>query len=209
MERVGERVIRDIAKYKSENQCDVCGGPRWARLGTGRLLVISRKGGLKGPKKTYQHKPTKKGKCEICGGPTSLQNIRCCITCYNSPRGAAHPQWEGGDRPWKLRGQYYRFDRQKGFKEEIIGSTKIKSLLQEPCAYCGSGKGLRGLDRVDNRRGHVEGNVVVACTLCNVVRKNHFSFEEMRDHLGPAIRNIRISRELSLKEPELPRIEKS
>jgi hypothetical protein len=284
--------IRDISEYKSEDQCEICTGSRWAKLGTRKLLVIGWKGGLKTYQ--YQHKPPAKGQCEICGrptsqqkirrcqacflaefigrnrkrigslnpgwkggregkgqcetcgAPTSRQDIRRCKTCYNREfglrsrerSGAASPLWKGGrqgkcevcggptyrkrnrycrtcyprlrrvanprqkgrDRYWKLRKAYRKSDRQKGFKERVISTTKLRLMVQEPCTYCGTIENNRGLDRIDNSRGHVEGNVAVACPLCNVARQNYFSFEDVRDHLGPAIRKIRALRKLTLEK---------
>lgn len=63
-------------------------------------------------------------------------------------------------------------------------------LVTQACTYCGKApfkkwKGKKsmlytGLDRIDNRRGYVIGNVVPACTICNSIKGAHLSMEEMR-----------------------------
>lgn len=64
-------------------------------------------------------------------------------------------------------------------------------LTSKPCFYCQLplGKTGIGLDRIDNARGYVDGNVLPCCTLCNYVRYINFSVVEMQN-LGIEIRKI-------------------
>jgi len=68
-----------------------------------------------------------------------------------------------------------------------------ENIISKPCYYCGSTKNI-GCDRIDNSRGHTEDNVIPSCYICNTVRNNHFSVDEMR-LLGKIISKIMRDRE--------------
>ena len=43
---------------------------------------------------------------------------------------------------------------------------------QIPCSYCGAKIETIGLDRVDNNKGYVKGNILTCCTFCNKAKRN-------------------------------------
>ena len=49
--------------------------------------------------------------------------------------------------------------------------------------YCGGVKSM-GLDRVDNARGYTTDNVVPACTVCNLMKKDMPPEEFVKRQLG-------------------------
>ncbi len=67
-----------------------------------------------------------------------------------------------------------------------------------PCAYCGSVIDSRSIDRKDNRLGHTLENCVSCCALCNVTRWDNFTYEEMCEFIGPAVRKARESRSTAI-----------
>lgn len=69
-------------------------------------------------------------------------------------------------------------------------------LVKDPCTYCGGPlpKYGAGLDRLDNKRGYHADNVTPCCTICNLSRRDHFTPDEMRRFIGPAVRAIRQTR---------------
>lgn len=69
---------------------------------------------------------------------------------------------------------------------------QFKQFIAMPCEYCFFP--ATGVDRLDNAVGHVLGNMVPCCKECNLARGDRFTVEEMRKHLGPAIRKIKESR---------------
>jgi len=75
-----------------------------------------------------------------------------------------------------------------------LGIEEHRALLSEPCYSCQLPVPMMragvGLDRIDNSKGYVSGNVVPCCGLCNRIRGDAFTFREMRLVLGPAIRRI-------------------
>jgi hypothetical protein len=63
-----------------------------------------------------------------------------------------------------------------------------------PCTYCGETIQPRGLDRIDNSKGHLRDNVLPCCATCNVTRSNRFSSSEMTNLIDPTIRQVKIQR---------------
>ena len=84
-----------------------------------------------------------------------------------------------------VRGQRWELTREQ-YEAEV-------SLL---CVYCRfANEGTHGgLDRLDNSRGYIPGNVVSCCVECNVARGDNFTPDEMRTLIGPAIREVKIAR---------------
>lgn len=65
------------------------------------------------------------------------------------------------------------------------------------CHYCGGALPKKGgLDRLDNSRGYEPGNVVPCCRVCNMIRGDHFTYEEMLE-LAPKIREIFAKRRIT------------
>lgn len=55
-------------------------------------------------------------------------------------------------------------------------------IITYPCNYCNGSFGHvtkgTGLDRVDNSKGYVVGNIVSCCTACNRIKSDQFTSEE-------------------------------
>ena len=60
----------------------------------------------------------------------------------------------------------YKYDASKRGYEFAISKRYFKLLKQKDCHYCGE-SGPNGIDRKDNSRGYIEGNVVACCEMCN------------------------------------------
>lgn len=99
-----------------------------------------------------------------------------------------------------------RFSNSRARARRIgIGWTIEKAdyfeLIKNSCEYCGGPLPVAGagLDRLDNSFGYHLDNVVPCCTICNLSRRNHFTPEEMRRFVGPAIRTVREARAVDWK----------
>ena len=57
------------------------------------------------------------------------------------------------------------FDKKRGFVTDI-SLDSYRDMISKTCYYCGKDE-CGGLDRMDNTRGHVWGNVVPCCEKCN------------------------------------------
>ena len=84
--------------------------------------------------------------------------------------------------------------------EDFLEFTKIKE-----CHYCGgevkwakttSSKATSAynLDRTDNSKGYVKGNLVVCCKRCNFLKSDKFSYDEFVE-IGKQLRLFRIPKE--------------
>jgi hypothetical protein len=76
-------------------------------------------------------------------------------------------------------GQYRKSARLKGIEHQM-SDVKMLEFLKSDCFYCGAQPNpLNGIDRVDNSRGYVDGNVVTACRICNYAKRD-MSLEEFK-----------------------------
>jgi hypothetical protein len=73
---------------------------------------------------------------------------------------------------------------------------QFAEINSKSCYYCGHHlpEAGSGLDRVDNSKGYVANNVVPCCTECNRARLDQFTSEEMKCHVGPAIKALKDER---------------
>lgn len=86
-----------------------------------------------------------------------------------------------------LRQAYRRID------ECDMSTAEVLALITQPCVHCGTTDAPRGLDRIDNAKPHVRGNVAPSCAPCNFARGDRFTFEEMK-RIGVVIRQIMLDR---------------
>ncbi len=79
---------------------------------------------------------------------------------------------------------YTNSARQRGYSFKLSKKKRVMELTQQDCTYCGtrpeqimapiSGSGdfvYNGIDRMDNAKGYVRGNVVACCGVCNLMKK--------------------------------------
>lgn len=79
-------------------------------------------------------------------------------------------------RSKKMSNTYKRIDIDKGFDGDntISGEWIETNIFTTHCVYCGNSNWKHlGCDRIDNTKGHIEGNIVCACGICNVERQHH------------------------------------
>lgn len=74
-----------------------------------------------------------------------------------------------------------------------LTTLEILAIIEMPCTYCGTTDEGRGLDRIDNSRAHVKGNVLSCCRDCNMARGDRLTVEEMK-RVGAVIAQIRAER---------------
>lgn len=80
----------------------------------------------------------------------------------------------------------YKGQAKKGNKEFSLSDDEFKELIYSNCYYCGkepsqvmrsrSSNGnilYNGIDRIDNSKGYVRGNVVPCCRQCNIAKRDH------------------------------------
>lgn len=70
----------------------------------------------------------------------------------------------------------YKYDAERRGYEFSISKRYFKWLKQQTCHYCGSSD-PNGIDRKDNSKGYIEGNVVACCEMCNRMKMD-YGYEE-------------------------------
>ena len=80
-------------------------------------------------------------------------------------------------------------------QETNITAEQHKALLAQPCRYCGfplnpSG---HGLDKKVPKAGYTLDNVVPCCRMCNIIKRDHLTYEEMLV-VGASVRQVRLAR---------------
>ena len=82
---------------------------------------------------------------------------------------------------------HLRYSAKKRGLQFVLDLEDIKGLYNGVCVYCGSETSTKTIDRKDNKLGYVKGNCLSACWLCNKLKGNSMSFNEMMI-MGEAIR---------------------
>lgn len=92
----------------------------------------------------------------------------------------------------KLNSMRYRDKRRGHTICDYTYEELLHILSTNKCYYCGSSDNL-GLDRIDNTKGHTKNNTIVCCVICNRIRMNIFTIDEMKK-IGPFIRQTLLDR---------------
>lgn len=92
-----------------------------------------------------------------------------------------------------LGGSYIRLihkARARGF-HFTLNFDEFTALKVAPCTYCNTTERV-GIDRIDNDKGYIPGNVVSCCPECNRVRSNKYTPEQMK-LIGALLKTIKES----------------
>lgn len=89
---------------------------------------------------------------------------------------------------------YKTSDRNKNRFFDLPKKWFIENILEKTCYYCGSSNQI-GADRINNSKGHSMDNVLPCCSVCNSVRSDIFTVEEMIK-IGKTIKELRIDRDI-------------
>lgn len=78
-----------------------------------------------------------------------------------------------------------------------LNEDEFNVLVASNCEYCvlPITTANIGLDRLNNDLGYIISNVVPCCAECNIARNDKFTPDEMRVHIGPAIRSVKLARD--------------
>ncbi len=98
---------------------------------------------------------------------------------------------------------YKYIDKKNSYRDicDYTYNELLYILSTNKCIYCG-GLHRLGLDRIDNTNGHTKDNTVVSCYICNTLRGDDYTSEEMKliQPLLNQIGNIRIEIKKTLSE---------
>ncbi len=147
--------------------------------------------------------------CSDCGKDIWVEPRRLpahtglCLSCWGK-RGIR--QILPGQRGLRKRPFEWLLNRLRhiSFKRNVLVTLTYEEFLEftkvSECHYCGShiswtdhnqgrGNARTNLDRKDNDQGYSKENCVVACIICNRIKNNYLSYEDMMK-LSPVLRGI-------------------
>lgn len=123
--------------------------------------------------------------CLDCGSPLTPESqakgkhdrpLRRCVPCYEklqkvekerAPRERNYKA-EAFTNKHVIWNHYVKGAKKRGISFELP-KTQFEALIVQPCFYCTHFREgeVNGIDRLDNRKGYMEGNVVPCCQSCN------------------------------------------
>ena len=82
--------------------------------------------------------------------------------------------------------------------EYSLSDEEVLNLVKQPCYYCEAEPRahnnydllFNGIDRVDNNKGYIKGNVVSCCTQCNTT-KNTLSVTEFEEYINRVYEHLK------------------
>lgn len=142
-------------------------------------------------------------KCDcVCGRETVVEarsllygRTQSCGCLHRERASASNSKPDGVASFNRLRETYMNHAKKYG-RDWQLSDDVLLSLFQQKCAYCGIppsrcetksklGMMYNGVDRVDNSKGYVPGNVVACCRQCNVA-KGQMSEQSFREWIARA-----------------------
>lgn len=104
-----------------------------------------------------------------------------CIECHKKRMKVSNKVGYQKHRERALIRQYSKIDKKQGTLCDLSEQWFIDNISAQPCTYCGTTNRPIGADRIDNDKGHTKDNVVPCCKICNKVKNNIFTIEEMKE----------------------------
>lgn len=160
-------------------------------------------------KRYRKNHPIKFISCKNCGEKVRKNNNRLyCFKCNSRPKRSKR----FNDSPKGIFGTIKRRSKKRNTefgieKQEFINWYKKN---HSKCHYCGILKEELPLiskffplnmtqrltiDRIDNNKGYEKGNIVCACTICNLTKLNIFDYKEFKElakqFIKPKINELR------------------
>jgi len=85
--------------------------------------------------------------------------------------------------------------RKRNIEWAFTDPEVLRKFYDTPCHYCGGEvEACLGLDRVDNDKGYVAGNVVQCCAMCNRMKSSH-SVDEWTAHMERVLNHLQAGQE--------------
>ena len=104
-----------------------------------------------------------------------------CLNCNKEFRVAPMRYGTGRTAIQKIIANKYNRYVSKDGNIGISRTDFIKLIESGECYYCGSTvTETLGFDRIDNTKGHIIGNVLICCELCNTTKGHRYSVEQMK-----------------------------
>jgi len=160
------------------------------------LTVLERISNFEGRKRTYY-------KCQcVCGIITYIEGSKL-LNGHTKSCGCLRKnimkeqKWARGEYGKSLENRmYHSYKNNAKHKNIIFNLTKQEVLLffQQNCFYCGilpnktitkknfyGSFTYNGIDRLDNDKGYISGNLAMCCYRCNRIKSDFFTASEMKE----------------------------
>ena len=139
----GNRTAESVPVGMAKRTCRVCGEPK-----DEEEFYLNRSKGKNG--KVYESRRTE---CRLCTDKKTREYHR-------------------KNRDRVILNNCRKADKHRGLKCNLT-RRDVKELIDHPCSYCGEDDLQKiGLDRTDNGRGYMKGNVVACCIRCNAIKRD-------------------------------------
>ncbi len=116
-----------------------------------------------------------------------------CRECHKKRMSVSNKKRYAKNRDYWLMIEYQKIDKRLGYENDLDLEWFKENITSQPCTYCGTNTEPIGSDRLDNTKGHTKENTIPCCKICNKVRNNIFTHEEMK-LLGQTISRIKADR---------------
>jgi hypothetical protein len=149
-------------------------------------------------KEQYFNNKKQKNRCDICRhwkipAPRRLNDETRLLELHQFLK-------QTSSKAKQIISSYKRVDIEKG-REFKLSVSFVENELIKGCFYCGHPS--TGLDRIDNKIGHIESNCVSCCSECNIIRMDKLTHEDMKI-IGKSIKQVK---DMKLSEGDRKRLE--
>ncbi len=143
-----------------------------------------------------------------CGGKTIVRSSHLTSGATRSCGCLAVKSKATPDSAYRMFFRNYRFSAKNHGRDFELSFEQCKNLFISPCYYCGAtgsntikygvtdktGTKCNGIDRQDNAKGYIVGNVVPCCKTCNWM-KRALGHDEFIEHVEKIYRHCRTNLE--------------
>jgi hypothetical protein len=138
----------------------------------------------------FRHRPARtrrRGKYIERSRPAISSECRNCSRAYGRKHREGQPRHTLIRRVWVIRHGAKARGHEWGFDDR----EDLRKFYDTPCHYCGGEVEQRlALDRIDNAKGYIPGNVVQCCWTCNRAKATH-SVDEWVAHMQRVVNHLR------------------
>ncbi len=111
----------------------------------------------------FRHEVTERGMRPTCS-VECLSKLRKSLLLNAKEKNG---RWKGGIREYNK----YKHVAERRKLEFQLSKEEFDEFCGKSCHYCGSEMIGIGIDRVDNTKGYITGNVVPCCKFCNLMKR--------------------------------------
>jgi len=124
----------------------------------------------------------RRGSIPKCPLATPTESMEVPVPPAKKPRTSTTYKVRVQDSRYRLSTLFTQARRRK--LECSVSLAQFTQITSQPCRYCGdASSAYRGIDRLDNNRGYVPGNMVPSCSRCNYM-KSSLSESEFAAHIA-------------------------